>query len=550
MHAQLIDIEWLLSRHYFRPAKVQRQYIWNVSQCETFHNDLVDAFERDRENQYYLGPIILTKEEGKDLAIVYDGQQRLTTLTIYMAVLSRLTSGDSKTKTKELSSVRINEDNRARIDIRSRGGALTRVVNDTQTYGHSFNMPVDWRIYSIEKMFISRLEQLLNRDAFATWVLRNVVLNTLWAENDKGLTLFDRANNRGVKLEWYELVKSVLSEALGENFKAQETKSLGEFWYETERATGVEFSDLISCASFIRYGKMDSASALGEFEEEFDSSKKTFSTLEQSGTSLFESLASYKETSERLSNLCKWDPNKKVKIRDESELIEFQLLALEYPHWKSLLMFAENKVTTPDKKLKFLKDVRYLAYTAHLLGWPNWSGRLDNIYQKALTKLEHNFQLNGEVGFERLLFNPEQLAQAKGTLSSSMTEAITYRPLVKLWEAEQAFKNNCLIGNAHFLAQVEHILPQAPRNDWIKAFPDENERAELRNKLGNFCLLSKEDNYKLGNDDWATKRKLYMKAPKWFIGANSTAKQSIWSPDSIKSRTHELAQGIVEILGL
>ena len=141
MFAQLIDIEWLLSRHYFKPASVQRQYIWGVSQCETFHNDLLEAYGAGSDQQYYLGPVILAKDEKKDIVWVYDGQQRLTTLTIYMAALSQFASDDIQRKTSDLSKVRIDSGSRARIDLRTRGGALTRVVNGTHTRSSSLNMP-------------------------------------------------------------------------------------------------------------------------------------------------------------------------------------------------------------------------------------------------------------------------------------------------------------------------------------------------------------------------------------------------------------------------
>lgn len=546
MRAALVDVRQLLSGHFFKPARVQRQYIWTVSECETFHNDLVEAYEAASGFDYYLGPIILATEDDAKAVWVYDGQQRITTLTIYFAALAQVTNGVVQSETANLSRLYIDGATRPRIDLRTRGGALTRVVRNTHVGRNRIdNMPVDWRILNIEKMFLSRLDELVDKEGFAAWVQRHVVLNVLWASNENGLTLFDRANNRGVRLEWYELVKSVLNDALGPKFQAQPRKKVDEFWYETERETKKEFHDLISSIAFIRYGEFDSASALAGFEDEFNTGTNT-EALNDAGRDLFQRMASYRTIAARLNDHYKFGN----RIRNEADLIEFQLLALEYPHWKALLMHAEERGMNDKSRLKFLKRLRALSYRAHLLGWPSWSTRLRDMFGFALQNLRNRLDANQSIDVDLLDFIPEQLAQARGALSSSMTDRSTYRPLVKLWESEVAFRRNALDGNAHFFAHVEHILPQAPRDDWCRAFPDENERVELRNKLGNFCLLSKEDNYKLGNDEWAKKRGIYRKTPKCFAGAQLASKQSEWTPHVIRERTKNMATDISNLLEL
>ena len=125
-----------------------------------------------------------------------------------------------------------------------------------------------------------------------------------------------------------------------------------------------------------------------------------------------------------------------------------------------------------------------------------------------------------------------------------------YRPLVKLWESDLAFKAREMDGFAHFFAQVEHILPRAPKGDWCELFPGEIERADLSNQLGNFCLLSKDVNFELGNKDWGIKRKGYKSVEKCFIGARAVAKEKRWTPETVKKRTDDMTAGIMKILDL
>jgi hypothetical protein len=546
MHSQLLSVRRLLKDNQFRPAKVQRQYVWDVSQCETFHHDLVEAFNAPVPVDYYLGPVILAEDEKDDLVWVYDGQQRLTTLTIYLAALAQVCtdmSGASQ-KARALARADTKDGARPRIDLRTRGGALTRVVRG----GHQFrtssqNMPVDWRIYSIEKRLLELLRQLPSPDAFFRWLQDHVVLNVLWTRPDTGLVLFDRANNRGIHLEWFELVKSILTAAGGADLKLSNGKTLEEFWYETERDAKQEFSDLIGSSAFIRYGKFDSSSALEGFEEEFDLNRDDGS-LASSVRDYFQDLAHYRRTSSRLQGVI----NRRDPLDSEADLIRLQLLFLEYPHWKSLLMIAEAKGIDGDKELEFLRRLRRIAFVAHLLGWPAWTVRLTETFGKAIRELQEGFEKGAGVAADLIAFNPEQLAQARGVLSASLMDPSYYRPLVKLYESQRAFREGLLIPRTTFFAQIEHILPRAARGDWCTAFPDEDERADMTNRLGNLCLLSKDDNTASWNHAWRYKRAVYASADKTFVGALEAAGVETWTPEVVRHRTRDIAEAVARLL--
>jgi hypothetical protein len=94
-----------LSAHEFPIAKIfssdfqysipdyQRPYSWKKEQALELVSDLRDALLRDSEDEpYFLGSIVLVKPEGDPAADVIDGQQRLTTLTILLAVLRDLST--------------------------------------------------------------------------------------------------------------------------------------------------------------------------------------------------------------------------------------------------------------------------------------------------------------------------------------------------------------------------------------------------------------------------------------------------------------------------
>nr|WP_198981129.1 DUF262 domain-containing protein [Herbaspirillum sp. ASV7] len=67
----------------------QRPYAWTPTQAGELFSDLYDFYTKeDAEDSYFLGSIVLIKQEDKPAAEVIDGQQRLTTLTILLALLT------------------------------------------------------------------------------------------------------------------------------------------------------------------------------------------------------------------------------------------------------------------------------------------------------------------------------------------------------------------------------------------------------------------------------------------------------------------------------
>lgn len=106
------------------------------------------------------------------------------------------------------------------------------------------------------------------------------------------------------------------------------------------------------------------------------------------------------------------------------------------------------------------------------------------------------------------------------------------------------------VSSATFLAHVEHILPRAPRGEWCRAFYDEDERADLKNRLGNLCLLHRDDNNRASNLEWRVKRDIYRKSGPAYAGAHEVAMEEHWTPDLVKSRTRQMADGIIKLLAI
>lgn len=78
------------SDYDFRIPEYQRPYAWETEQAEQLLADLEEALLRGNGEPYFLGSLVLVKDSRAAEADVIDGQQRLTTLTILLAVLRDL----------------------------------------------------------------------------------------------------------------------------------------------------------------------------------------------------------------------------------------------------------------------------------------------------------------------------------------------------------------------------------------------------------------------------------------------------------------------------
>jgi uncharacterized protein with ParB-like and HNH nuclease domain len=64
MSAERLTVRNLLSLSVFHNPFYQRPYSWGVEDCDALWNDLVQHFENDPDDPYFLGVIVLAVNAG------------------------------------------------------------------------------------------------------------------------------------------------------------------------------------------------------------------------------------------------------------------------------------------------------------------------------------------------------------------------------------------------------------------------------------------------------------------------------------------------------
>lgn len=237
-HRNLFDV---LNEQKYTVDYFQREYSWGEKHIEVLVTDLTSAFlseytpgdkreQGEQYNNYYLGPFVVSSKDGKRSII--DGQQRLTSLTLFLIYLNNLQ--------KELP---FNEKIEPMIFSELRGSK-------------SFNITVEERIPCLEKLFnngeyapddtddestrnmAERYQDIerafpdeLKNDAFpffVDWLRYNVIMVEIIAYSDENAyTIFETMNDRGLNLTPSEMLKGYI---LSRFESTEKRKKANDFW--------------------------------------------------------------------------------------------------------------------------------------------------------------------------------------------------------------------------------------------------------------------------------------------------------------------------------
>ncbi len=234
----------VLNQRKYTVDYFQREYSWEQKHVEQLVTDLTSTFldvytEGDLRTavehytNYYLGPFVVSSKDGTKSII--DGQQRLTSLTLFLIFLNNLQ--------KEL------------------GGkeAIEPLIFSEKFGQKSFNIQVEERRACLEKLFIEDYYEVQPDDDestvnmasryaeigdafpeeikgkafpyFLDWLKYNVILVEITAySDDNAYTIFESMNDRGLNLTSTEMLKGYILSRFKEPKDREKTN---RYWRES-----------------------------------------------------------------------------------------------------------------------------------------------------------------------------------------------------------------------------------------------------------------------------------------------------------------------------
>lgn len=524
----------------------QRPYAWTEEEAGELFNDLYEFYISEPEDeQYFLGSIVLVKEDDKPHAEVIDGQQRLTTLTILLSVITSKLSGSNRNDFQNY----IIEPGRAsqglaskpRVRIRKRDNDFFEKYIQKLNFEALFkldplaqNTEAKTNIAKNAKLLMDKTDKKFQSEAelvrFGAYLVQRCFLVAVSTPTRQAaFRIFSVMNSRGMSLLATDIIKA---DIIGAIPKAQHA-DMNEKWEALEAEAGRDgFNELFGHIRMIKKREKARKALQDEFYEYVlpDITAKTAADFIEN------TLSPYADAFHVIKNSTYVSASGADAVND----ILRWLNRIDNSDWIAPAMQFYVKYKDDAALInRFLRKLERLAAYMRAVSM-DVSHRIER-YADILNDMETH--AGGDFG-NAIELTKEEIQEFLGRLSSDMFKMVSKKRNYLILRLDSFVSDGAASYDSKILT-IEHVLPQTvPKGSgWEKAWPDEEERKQWLHKIGNLIPLTKRHNSQAQNYEFDVKKEKYFKGK---AGTTSYALASQvlgyqeWTPDVVKARQKEL----------
>lgn len=278
---------------YFAIPDYQRSYAWEEKQLNDFFEDYMNNYN---SQEYYYGTILLqmTKKDKKEFCDIVDGQQRFTTLIIFMKCLISRLSSMNYDETSMLYKHFIKNGDLYILKLQADDNDFFSTVILDGKKASKTKTPAQNRLLYAKNYFENKIkscsdeqiEELLDR------VCSTNVLIYLIQDSIEAAMIFETTNDRGKSLTNLEKTKSFLmykaslcidepEQILGK-IQSRFSEIYRDFESMTSLNIGVDENSVLQY-NYIAYEKWKTDSSIKEYTRYMEYFKKTVEELARNG---------------------------------------------------------------------------------------------------------------------------------------------------------------------------------------------------------------------------------------------------------------------------
>ena len=534
--------------YLFEIPLYQRPYAWTTEEVEELLDDLTDALNRDSKEPYFLGSLVLVKDDGQAKSEVIDGQQRLTTLTMLLCVLRELSgnrdntddldqfvrqAGSEAKGTEEKFRLSLRELDKKffRSNVQSRGNLEDFLKSHTKKCSDSQK-----HIFENAKLLKEKLgdRSEAERKELTKYVIQNCYLVAVSASDvESAHRIFSVMNARGLPLYPTDILKAIVIGKTPDGAK----REYAEKWEGIEQGLGRDnFRDLFAHIRMIYRKDKLRGTLQKEFQEHvLDALPPGDLSPEKAMVFVDTVLEPYSDVYETVSGASYQSSEGAEKVNTPLR----HLGRLDNFDWIPVAMaYYHNKEGQRGNLIQFTNDLERLAYGLFICR-AGVNERI-NRYAEILKIIEQHGELFEET-------SPLQLKSAeKAEILTRLNGDIYNQPRVPM---PLLLRLDSLLADAEAdyaprAISMEHVLPQSPadKSQWIKWFPDADERSQWTHRLANLVLLSRRKNTQASNYDFERKKSEYFQknGTTTFALTTQVVNESEWTPAVLERRQDEL----------
>ncbi len=546
----------------FRIPRYQRPYSWGDDQLNEFWNDL-----KTEKETYFLGGFIFNYESEKENYIdVIDGQQRILTITIFVAVLRDVCKRLSKDRSEAIqrNAIAFEDSYTMTETYRVEVGDSTKDYfekyiqsNKNDIYQNFGNTKEEKRIYKAYEFFLEKISKEIesknDKDSKIEWIntIRKklddlTVIRIKITSEEDAYEIFETTNARGVDLSVSDLLKNVILK----HIKKEQKEKAKETWENITK--NIENSNT-ELKKFIRYYWLS--------KHKFVTDKKLFKAIKNktAGDEWQDLLIELEEDSNNWFKISEVNESDFADIKWGQEIYRSikALRLMQVGQCNVFLLSVLRNIdkinTSPVSVIKFIESFTF-QYSA-ICKLPG--NKVEKLYSKYAAKVDqivknaHPNKISGKVNqcFDQMLNELKDLLPEKTYFLDNFAK-LSYKKkgipgyvLAKINENMQK-TNEYLVDFNN--VNIEHILPQKPAKWGL----DQSQVKPFVHLIGNLTLLDESYNRTIGNEPLSVKldhlRKSQLEITKDFI--NQLSDDNTWSENEIRQRQTRFGELAYEVI--
>lgn len=526
----------------------QRPYAWTEEETGILFDDLYEFFQTEAVDNYFLGSIVLIKDENKPYADVIDGQQRLTTLSILFSVMANSFHTEAYR-------------NNCKKYLQEEGNILEGIVAQPRIFLRDWDQ--DFFSKYIQDIQLDALVQIdpvtLDTEAkrhiqknctvlrekfsevfndendllkFTQFILTRCFLVVVSTPNqESAFRVFSVMNSRGLDLLPTDIIKSM---TIGKLPKDEEQKYT-EKWEELENLTGRDgFNEVFTHTRTIFAKERPKKNLLDEFKEYVIKQTSPKSLVD-------EYLIPYTEAYVCLKNC---DFSSTQNAEEINELLLWLNKTNNHDWMPPAIKFLTDHKNDSVYILWFIRKLERLA--SYLLVTAKDVNQRMERYKWILVEMESRPDNNLTAPLENIELTDWEKQQFIDALNGEIYSMTAKRRNYIIQRLDSFLSDGGATYNTK-LFTIEHVLPQHPSADseWMKLWPDTQTQRFWLNKIANLVPLTRQRNSAAQNYDFNTKK------IKYFQSKNGTSSYTLttqviniaaWTPEVVEARQKDLEE--------
>ena len=532
----------------------QRNYSWEIEQCEKLLDDIRKLYEDERKG-HFLGSIVAKSEMDVKRNIKYtiiDGQQRLTSiflmikafLRVYGEKLEILDKFVKRDLEETLADPR-NKDNKLRLyPVKNDSSVFEKIMFDK-----NIEMDKESRMAINFQYFVKYFQDFSKLDIieyYAALQKLDIVFMSL-EEYDDAQIIFESINSTGLNLTQTDLIRNFL--LMAENSETQK-KLFENYWDKFEKILGIE-----ELNEFFKYFTTYKSTVFTKEENIYNSYKEYFYDCEYiTKEEAFKELEEYIEIYLRIIK-----PYSETRIFYEKEInfYLYEILEMKNNTVRPALFYVfdyalKNELTIIEVK-KVVKLLDSFLLRRNVMGAA--SNSLQKIFLSITNQVKNLLKKVKDISFyDAFCYQLVHLNNAESNNMPSYDDLIARGSTYNLYSSRRHVARLVLLGienqnNKHKInmenLSIEHIIPQSLTSEWINVLGQNSKNhKQFVHRLGNLTLTAY--NSELSNNP--IQRKIEIINETRHLRMN-TELQDIekFTYDELNQRTLSIIEKIIEI---